>query len=155
MAQGHASAGVHRSVQEKVTMGIKQVIVVRKDLNMRKGKIAAQVAHASMAFLTQQIFIPDDEPFANRCGKMIVRGMTLDRFQAEWCSSNFRKIVAYVESQKELCDLQDKAADAGISIYPIIDAGLTEFKEPTLTCCAFGPDENEKLDAITGHLKLL
>lgn len=125
-------------------MGVKQVIVVRKDLPMRKGKTAAQVAHASMAFIAGQL------DFGTRN-----QTLELSDIERQWLDGRFRKIVAYVNSEAELHELQDKATEAGIAIYPIIDAGFTEFKEPTFTCCAFGPDDDEKLDAITGHLKLL
>lgn len=135
-------------------MAMKQVIVVRKDLNMRKGKIAAQVAHASMMFVIRS-FEYDRKHWEQVYEDIGSIPLQLTGEQYAWLDGNYRKIVAYVDSHQELCDLQDKAADAGIAIYPIIDAGLTEFKEPTLTCCAFGPDEDVKLDAITGHLKLL
>lgn len=136
-------------------MGVKQVIVVNKMLNMRKGKIASQVAHASMMFLVREFGA--GKQHATIAGQDYAEvPFDITPKQWEWLNGNWRKIVAYVESHEELCDLQDKAAEAGIDIYPIIDEGLTEFHgQPTLTCCAFGPDEDEKLDAITGHLKLL
>lgn len=123
----------------------KQVIVVRKDLNMRKGKIAGQVGHAAMMFLTKQATIEEQ--------KLTV---TLSIPQHDWITNSFTKIVPYVNSEDELRSLIQKAKDSGVVVHECIDNGLTEFKGvPTLTCAAFGPDYPELLDPITGHLPLL
>lgn len=124
---------------------IKQVIVVRKDLHMRAGKIAAQVAHASMMFLLEN----NDSLNPNK----IVTDLTSD--EAAWINNLHKKIVCYCDSQDELEQLMLQAKIHGISYYPIWDAGLTEFKgETTLTCCAFGPCESNEIDYVTGHLNL-
>jgi PTH2 family peptidyl-tRNA hydrolase len=129
-----------------VQHNIKQVIVVRKDLNMRKGKLAAQVAHASMKFLL-------DNNEAERANELLVK---LSQEEAEWVNGLFTKIVVGVDSESALQDLMLKAKLEGITHYAIIDAGLTEFNGvPTLTCVAFGPEESSTLDNLTGHLKLL
>lgn len=129
---------------------IKQVIVVRKDLNMRKGKIAAQVAHASMSFIVKGAEI---EPVL---GGEFVLLQTISRQAFEWLSANFVKIVASVNSQAELEALIEKGREAGLDVHPIWDNGLTEFHGvSTLTCAAFGPDEVEKVDAVTRGLPLL
>ncbi len=123
---------------------VKQVIVVRADLQMRKGKIAAQVAHASMSFLLGNF---------SKDGRMVTY---LTKPQQDWLSESHAKIVARVESEQELLDLIAKGRAASIDVRKIIDAGRTEFHSiPTLTCAAFGPDYCDVLDAITGHLKLL
>jgi len=123
----------------------KQVIVVRKDLNMRKGKIAAQVAHAAMKFMCD-----DFDPSAAAMRRK------LSKPEKAWLNGAFAKVVVYVESEQELLDLRDRAQERDIIVKLIVDAGRTEFHGvPTLTCAAFGPDEVDKLDAITGHLKLL
>ena len=123
----------------------KQVIVVRKDLNMRKGKIAGQVGHATMMFLTKQATIEEQ--------KLTV---TLSIPQYDWLTNSFTKIVPYVNSEDELRSLIQKAKDSGVVVHECIDNGLTEFKGvSTLTCAAFGPDYPELLDPITGHLPLL
>lgn len=125
---------------------VKQVIVVRKDLNMRKGKIAAQVAHASMAFFSEN----ND---SKRVDEVHVK---LTETEAQWLSTSRAKIVASVDSEDQLRDLIFHAESKGVSVYPIIDAGRTEFHgEPTLTCASFGPGYIEDLDEITGNLKLL
>jgi peptidyl-tRNA hydrolase, PTH2 family len=126
-------------------MTIKQVIVVRKDLNMRKGKLAAQVAHASMKFLTENF--RDDTNFLT---------VELARVERNWLADGFAKVVVSVNSEQELLDLIAQARVAGIKVKEIVDLGRTEFHGvPTLTCAAFGPDEAEKIDEITGKLSLL
>lgn len=125
---------------------IKQVIVVRKDLNMRKGKIAAQVAHASMKFLV-------DNNEAKRGDEMIVM---LSPEEAIWLSGSFTKIVVGIDSEDALKDLVLRAELSSIEVHPIIDAGRTEFNGvATLTCAAFGPCDSDALDKLTGNLKLI
>lgn len=125
---------------------IKQVIVVRRDLNMRKGKIAAQVAHAAMKFL-----IENDEAGAPRELKV-----KLSPEEAEWIETGFTKVVVGCNSEEELNNLIFKAQLAGVEVQPIIDAGRTEFHGvSTLTCAAFGPCDASDVDPITGNLKLM
>lgn len=134
-------------------METKQVIVVRKDLNMRKGKLAAQVAHASMAFLTHQLRHEPGEANEYGCYRYEIWLQSRTR---EWLNSSFAKVVVSVDSEEELRDLIAQAREALITVHEIIDSGRTEFHGvPTLTCAAFGPDIPAKLDPITGQLKLL
>jgi PTH2 family peptidyl-tRNA hydrolase len=125
---------------------VKQVIVVRKDLNMRKGKIAAQVAHAAMKFIV-------DNNEADRGDEITVK---LSKSEAMWLTGSFTKVVVGVDSEEQLNDLVFRAELEGIEVHPIVDAGRTEFNGvPTLTCAAFGPCESDLLDKITGNLKLI
>jgi len=112
---------------------MKQVIVVRKDIQMRKGKLAAQVAHASVE-------------------SVVVMGIANVK---EWLNEGMTKIVVGCDSEDELFQLYNKARENGVSAFIIQDAGRTEFKEPTYTCVAIGPDEDNNVDHITGDLKLL
>jgi PTH2 family peptidyl-tRNA hydrolase len=124
----------------------KMVIVVRRDLNMRKGKVASQVAHASMKFLV-------DNNESERGDEVIVR---LSPAEAMWLSGSFTKIVVSVDSEDKLKDLMMQARLSDIEVHPIVDAGRTEFNGiPTLTCAAFGPCDADLLDEITGDLKLM
>lgn len=128
-------------------MDTKQVIVVRKDLNMRKGKMAAQASHASMAFLTRKLL-----PNARQGTYEIF----LEQVEERWLESSFAKVVVSVNSEEELRTLVKRAREAGIVVHEIVDSGRTEFHGvPTLTCAAFGPDLIERLDPITGHLPLI
>lgn len=125
---------------------VKQVIVVRKDLNMRKGKMCAQVAHASMKFLV-------DNNEAERGDEIVIK---LTPAEAMWLTSSFTKVVVGCDSEDALRDLIFQAELTDVEVHPIIDAGRTEFNGvPTLTCAAFGPCTSDELDKITGNLKLL
>ena len=127
---------------------IKQVIVVRSDLNMRRGKEAAQVAHASIKFLADAVTEWGNDSWAND-------PMDISEVEWEWLNGSFSKIVVSVDSEHELAAITIKARVAGLHVDLIVDAGRTEFHgEPTKTCIAIGPDEAEKIDKITGHLKL-
>lgn len=126
----------------------KQVIVIRTDLNMRKGKMIAQGSHASMAFLTRNGMIDSD--------KFLNIQMTNLKEAQEWMQNSFTKICVGVSSEAELDEIFKKAEDAGLTVHMVVDNGLTEFNGvKTKTCLAIGPHYSEKIDAITGHLKLL
>ncbi len=125
-------------------MDTKQVIVMRKDLNMRKGKMIAQGAHASIAWIL------------NRLATGGERGSRLSPEEHHWAFSFQKKIVVYVESEDMLHQIYDKAKQAHLTVNMIMDAGLTEFKGvATLTCLAIGPNKSEEVDKITGGLPLL
>lgn len=126
---------------------MKQVIVVRKDLNMRKGKLAAQVAHASMGVLTF---------FLREHGDGLLALIPKSSPMYAWLKGSFVKVVVACNSEQELFEIQAKCVQSKLLHRLITDAGLTEFHGvPTNTCIAVGPDEDEKIDQITGHLKLL
>ena len=73
-----------------------------------------------------------------------------------WIRGIFKKVCLKVDSEQELLDIHKKALEAGLVSYLITDAGLTEFNGvPTNTCIGIGPDYADKIDVITGHLKLL
>lgn len=123
------------------TANVKQVIVMRTDLNMRKGKMIAQGAHAAMKFLVN--YLTSDE------------GNLTDE-QTAWMQGSFTKICVGVGSDDELQAVIDAAAAEGVPVEEIIDSGRTEFGGiPTRTCCAVGPDYSDKIDKVTGSLKLL
>ena len=120
----------------------KQVLAVRNDLNMRKGKMIAQGAHASIMVLVHRLC--DAE-----AGEK-------DQAIQEWLKHGMTKICVRVDSEAELLEIAQKAQDAGLTVHVITDAGHTEFAGvPTKTCLAIGPDEEDKIDAVTGKLKLL
>jgi PTH2 family peptidyl-tRNA hydrolase len=125
--------------------GIKQVIVMRHDLKMRRGKQIAQGAHASMSFLCRRL--------QNQSS------VSLDDFsdsERAWLAGSFAKICCRVNSEEELMSIYDNAITAGLQVHLITDSGKTEFHgQPTRTCLAIGPDEAAKIDAVTGHLELL
>jgi PTH2 family peptidyl-tRNA hydrolase len=139
-------------------MDTKQIIAIRKDLNMRKGKIAAQASHASMSFLTKNMAILTDYDYDHMVGtKYGDVSFGPHALEIEhWLNHSFRKICVYVNSEQELDDLHQKALDAGLISHMIIDNGATEFNGvPTKTCLAIGPHDDTKFKGLTDHLPLL
>lgn len=135
-------------------MQSKQVIVMRKDLNMRKGKMIAQGAHASMKALLDM----GDVTEVQHQGKVAVARYIplVDTAVEQWVNGTFTKICVFVESEAELLEIYKTAKDQKIPTALICDNGLTEFGGvPTNTCCAVGPAASEIVNNITGHLKLL
>ena len=129
----------------------KQVIVIRKDLNMRKGKMCAQAAHASMKVLL-------DRMSCMSVSHLRTWATTLWEGEPmhDWLTGKFTKVVVSVDSEEELLELREKALKACICSALITDAGKTEFHgEPTNTALAVGPGWADEVDKITGHLKLL
>ncbi|MEM0160328.1 MAG: peptidyl-tRNA hydrolase Pth2 [Thermoplasmata archaeon] len=117
-------------------MDYKLVIVVRDDLTLSKGKLAAQVAHASVeCAIKAKDKIPD-----------VFRG---------WYREGQKKVVLKVKNEKELFLLKEKAESIGFVTALITDAGLTEVPPGTVTCLGIGPDKEEFLDKITSSLPLL
>ncbi len=128
-------------------MNTKQVIIIRKDLKMRKGKIAAQASHASLkVFFDRMVF----------CGNGEMKIVNITPEMEAWVKGIFTKICVSVDSEQELLDIYKQAGNAGLPCSLIQDAGLTEFDGvPTYTAVAIGPAKNEDIDKITSNLKLL
>jgi PTH2 family peptidyl-tRNA hydrolase len=130
----------------------KQVIVMRNDLGMRKGKTIAQGAHAATAWLSNLARI---EIAAGSKG-LRPYFTPFSEAQESWLRGRFTKICVYVTSEEELMSIYEQAKEAKLLVELITDAGFTEFGGvPTKTCLAIGPDWNEKIDAVTGDLPLL
>jgi PTH2 family peptidyl-tRNA hydrolase len=134
----------------------KQVIVVRKDLNMPEGKLAAQVSHASMAPLIEKLrgFSHDLVTPTDTEQRLFIDLIPGDAWK-DWIDGRFRKIVVYVKSEQKLLDIFNKAKEAKLPCSLIKDAGFTVFNEPTYTCVGIGPCWAEDVDKITGKLRLL
>jgi len=130
----------------------KQVIVMRKDLNMRKGKMVSQGAHAAMKFILDRGYygqseLDSPEEFHSRITEPSIKS---------WMQGLFTKVCVSVDSEEELISIYEKAKDSGLVVSIITDAGLTEFAGvPTKTCIAIGPNWSDEIDPITKHLKLL
>ncbi len=120
-------------------MPIKQVIVMRRDLKMRRGKEIAQGSHASNAILMEVGFY----------------GRTPSDELMEWLNTGTTKICVRVDSDQELMDIYQAASEVGLFVHLVTDAGHTEFHGvPTRTCLAIGPDHSDKIDKVTGSLPL-
>lgn len=114
-------------------MKYKQVILVRHDLNLPKGKLAAQVAHASL-----------DAAFKS------------DKDAVEkWKKQGGKKVVLNVADEKELFLCMSQLENEGIKVALIKDAGHTVVEAGTITCLGVGPDFEDKIDKVTGKLKMV
>jgi len=139
-------------------MDIKQVIVIRKDLKIRRGKECAQAAHAAMAWMRDLIMRTacsrrylNDRDFVELGSRPI--GVT--NAQMVWLEGLFTKVCLQVNSEAELMAVHDAAKAAGLTVFLITDMGATEFHGvPTKTCLAIGPDLAENIDKVTKDLKL-
>lgn len=113
----------------------KQVIVLRVDLKMSKGKIAAQAGHAAVSAA---------EEARKRCPE----------WWKAWIEEGQCKIAVRAESEQELLELERKAKDLGLPSALITDRGLTELPPGTITCLGIGPTPSDEVDKITGELNL-
>ena len=116
------------------TVAVKLVVVVRTDLGMGRGKIAAQVAHAAVAATLASLATTD--------------------FTA-WLAEGQPKVVLKVGTAGQLEDVVRQARAGGLPVEVISDAGRTQVTPGTLTCCALGPAETQRIDAVTAGLALL
>lgn len=123
----------------------KQVIVIRKDLKMRRGKEIAQGSHASLGAV---LWI--QEAIRNK-----FRGDEWKEPYHTWLAASFKKICLVVNSEAELLAVHTAASEAHIPLKLITDLGHTEFHGvPTVTCLAIGPYWSDEIDKITGGLTL-
>lgn len=114
-------------------MKLKQVIVVRKDLDIGKGKLATDVAHASVACVRKS-----DEEIIEK-----------------WEKQGAKKVVLKVKSLEELEKIYKKVKKSGLPCFLVKDAGLTQVKPGETICLGIGPADEKEIDKITGKLKLL
>jgi PTH2 family peptidyl-tRNA hydrolase len=117
----------------KFKMKYKQVILVRQDLKLPKGKMSVQVAHASL-------------DAASKSDKELVEN---------WKKQGAKKVALKVADEKELIKYLSMAEDAGLKVSLIKDAGHTVVEPGTITCLGIGPDLSEKVDKVTGNLKMV
>lgn len=114
-------------------MELKQAIVIRTDLEMGKGKLCAQAAHASIS----------------ACKK------APPKLRDEWERSGMKKIVLKVNSESDLLKYFEECRRSGIPCSLIQDAGLTQIPSGSPTCFGAGPADSGSIDKILGDLKLL
>lgn len=137
-------------------METKQVIVVRKDLGMRRGKEIAQGCHASLAVFFNMMKQQNGGEIDTKSGKKYSCEFEHNsEAMHQWMTDGFRKICVCVNSEQELIDVYNKAKAAGLPCSLIKDAGHTEFGGvATFTTVAIGPGLDEEINKITGSLKL-
>lgn len=112
---------------------LKQAILVRTDLKMGKGKIAAQSSHASV-----------DAVLKSEKNKV-----------EAWKQQGMKKVVLKVSNESQLIDLYEKARHEGLTAVLIVDAGKTQIKQGSVTAAGIGPDVSSRVDKITSKLKIL
>lgn len=111
----------------------KQVILIRMDLKLSKGKAIAQGSHASVETVLKS-------------GKEKIKA---------WKEEGMKKVILKVKDEKELLRYKREADKFGLVTALIKDAGRTEIEAGTVTCLGIGPDNEDKMDKITGKLKML
>ena len=125
-----------RTIVDSSAFEYKQVIVVRTDIKMSKGKMAAQAGHAAVS--------ASEYARKNR-----------PEWWNPWIIEGQCKIAVKVKSEQEILELERKARNAKLPAALIVDRGLTELPPETTTCLGIGPAPADKVDAITGKLSLL
>jgi peptidyl-tRNA hydrolase, PTH2 family len=115
-------------------MAMKLVLVIRADLGMRRGKIAAQAAHAAVIATLASL-----------------GGAASDA----WLAAGQPKVVLKAGSAAELEEIVGRALTASLPVQVVHDAGRTQVTAGTLTCCAIGPAQAERIDLVTADLPLL
>lgn len=141
----------------------KQMIVMRRDLKMRKGKIAAQAGHACveavLMALARERRLDQVRLATAEDGSPTWVYLNADGTQrtalSDWFDAGVAKVCVYVDSEEELLRIADQGREHGFAVALIRDAGLTEFHgEATYTCLAFEPLRAQDVDPITGELPL-
>lgn len=133
-------------------MSVKQVIVIRRDLAMRRGKEIAQGAHASAMWLLERLKQGEED---RDLGNLVLSELYFSPAEEAWIRGDYRKVVVQVQSLEELDQLYHLAIHNGLTTYKVVDLGATEFKGvPTVTALAIGPNNADAIDFVTRHLKL-
>lgn len=114
-------------------MAYKQVILVRQDLKLPKGKLAAQASHASVESMLK----------------------SHKDYISQWRREGMKKVILKVKDLDELLKYKQLAEDNGLVTGLIQDAGHTVVSPGTITCLGIGPDKEEKIDKVTGNLKMV
>ncbi|KAL8914714.1 MAG: hypothetical protein Q9171_000727 [Xanthocarpia ochracea] len=118
----------------------KLVLVVRTDLGMGKGKIAAQCSHATLA-----------------CYRALSSNFpsSLNPVLKRWERMGQAKVVLQAKNEEEIETLQAQALSLGLCAQIIHDAGRTQIASGSATVLGVGPGPKSVVDQVTGGLKLL
>jgi len=123
----------------RVSDRIKQVIIVRKDLRLKRAMLAALVSRASMEFLVSNNISKNPEEFK----------VEITRIESDWLGNGSSRIVLSAPSESFLRSLAFKAEMLGIASYSV------SANSDSVDAISLGPDESDKIDEITGNLKLI
>ena len=122
---------------------VKQVIVIRKDLRLRKNKLVSLAIRATMQFIL-------DNNESDRPDELQVK---LSQQEVQWLNDSFDNDVFGISSQDALSDMVLKAEFNGINVYSIFEKSKKSDEGPQLICAAFGPDEEDQISQVVGNLK--
>jgi len=122
---------------------VKQVIVIRKDLRLRKNKLVSLAIRATMQFIL-------DNNESDRPDELQVK---LSQQEVHWLKNSFDNDILVVNSQDALSDIILKAELNGINVYSIFEKSKKSDEGPQLICAAFGPDEEDQISQVVGNLK--
>ncbi|KAL9649113.1 hypothetical protein ABK040_008490 [Willaertia magna] len=142
--KGNESSNVIQKEESKTTVApqqYKMVLVVRNDLGMGKGKIAAQCCHAAVGLYRNAMLYSNNSTWKNNI--------------VNWEETAEAKICLKVESEQELVTLYEKSKQQGLNAYLVIDAGRTQIEPNSKTVLGIGPAPVEEIDKVTGRLRLL
>ena len=128
--------GIPEWIRKIANAQVKQAIIVRSDLELGTGKLAGQVAHASVAGYRKVL-------------------SQFPQVARKWEEEGEKKVVLKISNEKEMMSLFQSAKDTGIPASLIHDAGLTQISPGTATCFSIGPWNGEEIDKLTSELKLL
>jgi peptidyl-tRNA hydrolase, PTH2 family len=121
--------------ESKTVDEYRMIFVIDNSLKMKKGKVAAQCAHAAIGLYKH----------ANIFAKSAVK---------QWEKESYAKITCKGDNEEHLILLQELACSKNICTHLVVDAGRTQIEPGSKTVLAIGPALKSELDAITGDLKL-
>ena len=147
---------------------MRQLIIVRKDLNMSPGKLAAQVAHASWAFLSNGIRQLTPKTCFDKITNKYYYTLELNKDIAEeWFGGIFTKTICEAKNKNQLLKAKEMAIELGLvegkDFFLIMDACNTELTPEevdengvgrTLTCIGFRPLDDETAWKISKKFQL-
>ncbi len=148
--------GMEEITQERTDEDIKMMIVMRRDLGMRKGKIAAQAGHACVEAVLHAIRKVPEGKWKETEEGWTAANEDLETYPVlSWLHEGQKKVCVYTDGEEKLMMLAKELEERGVACSVIRDAGHTEFHgKPTITCFATEPAPASKLDPVTSALPL-
>jgi len=133
---------------------VKQYIIVRTDLPMNAGKVAAQASHACMKVFFDKF---EHTKIIQKTGEDPVDAFVYvpSEEEKQWINGKFTKIVKKVKNENQLLKVYEQAQAARLNVSIIKDAGLYGLEGENYTCIAIGPNYVEECDSVVGKLRLL
>ena len=134
---------------------VKQYIIVRRDLGMNAGKLAAQAGHACMKVFFNKMQGSKGGPAVLWGEDEVQYSFVATEEEVKWIEGKFTKITKGVKSEAKLLDVYNKAKEAGLNVSLIKDAGLYGLEGENYTVVAVGPNYVDKCEPVVGKLRLL